>query len=478
MSRKKHGDMGRQPVLVPSQTTEKSRTVSMAGNQSLFFSSSGAREFGSVLREVQEYISSHYAGLITDSGAGEMKAQIKRYITKYIQDNRIAVSGMTQPQLVDALYTEMAEFSFLTKYIFGNGIEEIDVNGWDDVEVQYSSGITQKLDEHFDSPEHAVNVVRRMLHVSGMVLDNASPTVLGHLSKNIRIAVLKAPVVDEDVGVAASIRIVNPQSMQKQDFIRGGTATEPMLDFLAECLRYGVSTCVAGATSSGKTTLAGWLLTTIPDGKRIFTIENGSRELALVRRKDGRVCNSVIHTLTRDSENERQRIDQTTLLDMSLRFNPDILVVGEMRGAEANAAQEAARTGVAVLTTIHSNSCEATYRRMVSLCKRAVDMSDETLMAYVTEAYPIVVFCKQLENKARRVMEIMECEILPDGTRNFRSLFRYQIAENRMENGKFIINGEHGVVQGISSGLQRRFLENGMPQDTLKRILSMGGAAV
>jgi len=478
MSRKKHGDMGQQPVPVPSETTEKSRTVSMAGNQSLFFSSSGAREFGSVLREVQEYISSHYAGLITDSGAGEMKAQIKRYITKYIQDNRIAVSGMTQPQLVDALYTEMAEFSFLTKYIFGSGIEEIDVNGWDDVEVQYSSGVTKKLDEHFDSPEHAVNVVRRMLHVSGMVLDNASPTVLGHLSKNIRIAVLKAPVVDEDVGVAASIRIVNPQSMQKEDFILGGTATEPMLGFLAECLRYGVSTCVAGATSSGKTTLAGWLLTTIPDGKRIFTIENGSRELALVRRKDGRVCNSVIHTLTRDSENERQRIDQTTLLDMSLRFNPDILVVGEMRGAEANAAQEAARTGVAVLTTIHSNSCEATYRRMVSLCKRAVDMSDETLMAYVTEAYPIVVFCKQLENKARRVMEIMECEILPDGTRNFRSLFRYQIAENRMENGKFIINGEHGVVQGISSGLQRRFLENGMPQDTLKRILSMGGAAV
>ena len=37
-------------------------------------------------------------------------------------------------------------------------------------------------------------------------------------------------------------------------------------------------------------------LTTIPDGKRIFTIENGSRELALVREKDGKVTNSVIHT--------------------------------------------------------------------------------------------------------------------------------------------------------------------------------------
>ena len=384
---------------------------------------------------------------------------------------------MTEQKLTDALYTEMAEFSFLTKYIFGEGIEEIDVNAWDDVEVQYSNGITQKLEEHFESPEHAVNVVRRMLHVSGMVLDNASPTALGHLSKNIRFAVLKAPVVDEDAGVAVSIRIVNPQSMQREDFTRGGTATEPMLDFLSECLRYGVSTCVAGATSSGKTTLAGWLLTTIPDSKRIFTIENGSRELALVRRRDGRVVNSVIHTLTRDSENERQRITQTSLLDMSLRFNPDYVVVGEMRSAEANAAQEAARTGITVLTTIHSNSCEATWRRMVSLCKRAVDMSDETLMAYVTEAYPLVVFCKQLENKARRVMEIMECEILPDGTRNFRPLFQYHITENRMENGKFIITGQHEIVQSISGSLQRRLLENGMPQSTLKRILAMGGAA-
>ena len=192
--------------------------------------------------------------------------------------------------------------------------------------------------------------------------------------------------------------------MKQEDFINGGTATQPMMDFLTECLRYGISICVAGATSSGKTTLLGWLLTTIPDNKRIYTIESGSRELALVREKEGAVTNSVIHTLTRDSENERQRVDQIALLDMALRFNPDIIVVGEMRGPEANAAQEAARTGVAVVTTIHSNSCEATYRRMVSLCKRAVDMSDETLLSYVTEAYPIVAFCKQLENRERRLM--------------------------------------------------------------------------
>lgn len=438
-------------------------------NQDLFFCAKEGREFSQVLEEVQEYVSSKYSTLLTGQEDEDVKSQIKRYITKYIQDYRIAVKGMTMKQLVDDLYTEMAEFSFLTKYIFGTGIEEVDVNSWRDIEVQYSDGRNEKLEEHFDSPEHAINVIRRMLHVSGMVLDNASPAVLGHLSKNIRIAVLKTPLVDEDVGVCASIRIVNPQSMTQEDFVDGGTATKEMLDFLAECIRYGISVCVAGATSSGKTTLAGWLLTTVPDSKRIFTIENGSRELDLIREKNGRVANRVIHTLTRDSENERQTVDQDALLDMALRFNPEIICVGEMRSSEAYSAQEAARTGHTVLTTIHSNSCEATYRRMVTLCKRKYDISDDTLMALVTEAFPVIVFAKQLENRKRKVMEIMECEIRPDGSRNYRTLYHYNILENRMDGNRFIINGTHENVYGISESLRKRFLENGMPEEQLAR---------
>ena len=441
----------------------------LSHNHNLFFvPDSEKKDFQTVLKNVQEYISSNYSVLITNQNLEDAKEQMKRYITKYIMDEKMAVKGMEGQELIDALYTEMAEYGFLTKYIFGKGIEEIDINSWQDIEVQYSDGRNVKLNEHFDSPEHAINVIRRMLHVSGIVLDNASPAVLGHLSKNIRIAVLKTPLVDEDVGIAASIRIVNPQSMKKEDFIHSGTATEQMLDFLSDLIRYGISVCVAGATSSGKTTVLGWLLTTIPYNKRIYTIENGSRELDLTRVEEGKVVNSVIHTITRDSENEKQRVDQIMLLDMALRFNPDIAVVGEMRGAEANAAQEAARTGIAVLTTIHANSCEATYRRMVSLCKRAVDMSDETLMGYVTEAYPIIVFCKQLENKQRRMMEIMECEILPDGTRNYRTLFQYIITENRMnENGGFFIEGYHEQKFSISESLSKRLLENGMPLEMI-----------
>ena len=423
---------------------------------SLFFTpESEEKDFNAVLQDVQEYISGKYSALIT----------------KYVQDRRIAVKGYSGDQMVDALYTEMAEFGLLTKYVFGSGIEEINVNSWRDIEVLYANGETVKLEEHFDSPEHAVNVIRRMLHVSGMVLDNASPAVLGHLSKNIRIAVLKTPLVDEDVGVTASIRIVNPQNMQKEDFVKGGTATGPMLDFLAACLRYGVSVCVAGATGSGKTTVAGWLLTTIPDNKRIFTIENGSRELDLVREQDGKVCNSVIHTITRESENAKQNIDQDMLLDMALRYHPDIICVGEMRSAEAYAAQEAARTGHGVLTTIHSNSSQATWRRMVTLCKRKHEMADDTLMDLVTEAFPIVVFAKQLEDKSRKIMEIMECEILPTGERRYNTLYHFKIEQNQLVDGKYRIKGRHEAVNPISESLQKRFIDNGMPQEVLAQLV-------
>lgn len=164
------------------------------------------------------------------------------------------------------------------------------------------------------------------------------------------------------------------------------------------------------------------------------------------------------------------------LLDMALRYHPDIICVGEMRSAEAYAAQEAARTGHGVLTTIHSNSSQATWRRMVTLCKRKHEMADDTLMDLVTEAFPIVVFAKQLEDKSRKIMEIMECEILPTGERRYNTLYHFKIEENRLEDGKYRIKGRHEAVNPISESLQKRFIDNGMPQEVLTQLVGKKSA--
>ncbi|PWL55829.1 MAG: type II secretion system protein E [Clostridium cadaveris] len=442
-------------------------------NLALFFNTGkNLKEFPEILQDVQEHISNKYSNLISDN-PNEQKEQIKSYISKYIMDYSLGIEGLSFDELVEKLYSEMAEFSFLTKYLFRKDVEEININQWRDIKITYTNGEILPTKEKFNSPEHAIDVIRRLLHKSGMILDNSQPIVRGHLSNKIRITVFGTGVIDNDKGISASIRIVNPQKLAKENFIKNGTATEEMLDFLSICLRYGISMCVTGATSSGKTTLMSWLLSTIPDDKRIFTIENGTREFDLVKTdEEGKVINNIVHTVTRYSEDKKQNIDQEKLLESALTFNPDYICVAEMKGEESFSAQEAARTGHAVITTTHANSCEATYFRMMTLCKMKYDINDDTLYSLVTEAFPIVLFTKKLEDNSRKVMEITECEILPNGKRQIHTLFRYHIKENTVKDGKVKIIGNYEKVKDISKSLQKRLLENGMPLSVLKSLLS------
>lgn len=441
-------------------------------NEALFFDKQNTREydFFTVLKETQEDISLKYSTLLSrNENSKQIEQQIKAYISKFLLYNKYAVPNLPLTELVDKLYTEMAEFSFLTPYLFRKDVEEININSWKDVKVTYSDGQILPTKETFQSPKHAVDVIRRLLHKSGMILDYAQPFVTGHLSNNTRITVFGNPITDKDKGVAASIRIVNPQKLEKTKFIEYGTATEEMLDFLNFVLRFGVSICITGATGSGKTTLMGWMLSEIPNNKRIFTIENGCREFDLVKEdENGNVINNVIHTCTRYSDDSKQSIDQEKLLEGALTSNPDIIVVGEMKSAEAFAAQEAARTGHAVITTIHANSCEATYARMETLCKQKYDLNDNTLHKLVTEAFPIIVFIKKLEDNARRIMEITEMEITNDGERKLHTLYQFHVKENRLtSDGNIKVIGDFEKVNDISDSLKRRFLENGLPLEIL-----------
>ena len=428
------------------------------------------RPFPEVLKEVQEHITKHYAATLKDD-PDESRELIKSYIQKYLETNRIGVADTEPDELCELIYGEMTGFSFLTKYLYRDDVEEININSWKDTKITYADGRVIPSKERFQSPQHAVDVVRRLLHKSGMILDNSQPGVVGHLSNKIRITVLGNPLTDKGKGVAASIRIVNPKRLGQDDFVRYGTATAEMLDFLAAVLRFGLSICVTGSTGSGKTTLMSWILSTIPNEKRIFTIENGCREFDLVKEDaEGNVLNNVVHTVTRFSDDPKQNYDQERLLEFALTCDPDVVCVGEMKSAEAFAAQEAARTGHAVITTTHANSCKATYYRMVTLCTQKYDMGDKTLYNLVTEAFPIVLFVKKLEDNSRRVMEITECEILEDGARKLHTLYRYHVSETAVEDGKVKVHGEFQKVAPISASLQKRLLENGMPPRLLEQI--------
>jgi len=430
-------------------------------------------ELSSLVPLCQSFIARNYSAAIIDKSKTE---ELKAYIGKYLYDTNYSVVGFDTKELVERLFEEMAEYSILTKHLADPDIEEININGWDDVALTHLDGRIEKAKEHFFSPTHAIDIVKKLLQHSGMIIDNAAPIAQGHLPNNTRVTALKEPIVDADRGIAVSIRMLHPQRVDRESLLQTESITEEMLYFLEVCLRYGVSFVVAGRTSSGKTTLLNSLLGSIPDGKRIYTIESGARELSLIKRDgNGKVVNNVVHTLSRPSDKEAYDISQEDLVMAALRFDPDIICVGEMRDAEAHSAVEASSTDHTVVTTVHGGGGRYAHRRIAFLSQRRFPIDMKISMQQAALAFPVVVFAHKLEDNSRKVMDISECVVHDDGELEYRTLYRYQINSNEYKDGRFHIIGEFIKENSPSDYLCTKLLRGGIPQEILHKFNKEGG---
>lgn len=72
----------------PAEEKQHPKPEALRTHDLFFTPEDTAKDFGIVLRDVQEYISSKYSTLIVDGGRDDVKEQIKRYISKYVQDYR------------------------------------------------------------------------------------------------------------------------------------------------------------------------------------------------------------------------------------------------------------------------------------------------------------------------------------------------------------------------------------------------------
>lgn len=422
--------------------------------------------FPELLEKAQAFVSEKYSKSLSEKTKNN---QVKDYVQQFIRMNRFSVAGYSPDRLVEALLREMVEYSILTPYLNRDDVEEININSWNDVAVTYTDGSIHKI-EHFFTPQHAIDVVRRLLQESNMIIDDAKPVAQGNLPGNTRITALKTPIVDDEKGVSASIRLLHPTKVDRTGLLRNDTITVQMLDFLCMLVRYGVSFVVTGATSSGKTTLLNSILSTIPNDKRIYTIETGARELALVRYDEqGNIINNVVNTLSRPSENPQNDISQEDLVVASLRFNPDVIVVGEMRDVEAYSAVEAALTGHTVVSTVHAYAADATHMRLALLCQKRFPIDFKLTLMQVAQAFPVVIFEHKLENNARKVMDITECLVDQEGNRTYRTLYQYLITKNEVVNDEYKIEGHFEMINEMSDSLKRRLINSGAPQSLLRR---------
>jgi flagellar protein FlaI len=119
---------------------------------------------------------------------------------------------------------------------------------------------------------------------------------------------------------------------------------------------------VAGATGSGKTTSLNALSCFIKPRMKIVTCEE-TAELNIP-------SDNWVRFMTRESYGlGSYKIGEITLYDLvktSLRYRPDYLIVGEVRGEEAFVLFQAIATGHGGLSTIHAESIESVVKRLVS----------------------------------------------------------------------------------------------------------------
>ena len=256
----------------------------------------------------------------------------------------------------------------------------------------------------------------------------------------------------------------------------GTTLTEQMMTFLELCLTHGVSIAFSGETGAGKTSLAGCLLSYAAETLRIYTIEEGSREWNLVKRDEhGKVTNSVIHTRTRPNEKDpSQNFGQEELVQLALRFNPDIIAPGEIRGREAFEVMGVSNTGHTVMTTTHSNGTLDTPERIVALAKKAYDMTDTTLFAMCARAFPILVHMEKNADQKRRVMEIREVTGCVHGEVQSHLLFDFDIEDNVYEEDTCVKTvGAFRQLEPISQELAKRMLKKGARRRELQPFLEV-----
>ena len=205
--------------------TSSRRMTPMNNLNDIFFAPAANQDltYDQVLEDVQRYFAENHASTIAEAGEGNAERAttlLKELMVQYIVKRKYAIEGLTTEELCEKLYEDMAGYSFLKKWIYKPGIEEVNINAYNDIEVIEAGGRSIKIPDKFSSPQHAIDVVRRMLNACGMVIDDTMPSVVGFLDKNIRISVDKTPIVDPDVGsMPLSVSSTSRQSPSRSCWI-------------------------------------------------------------------------------------------------------------------------------------------------------------------------------------------------------------------------------------------------------------------
>lgn len=152
-------------------------------------------------------------------------------------------------------------------------ITEIMVNGAHKLYIERAGKIL-RVPNSFESSEHVMRIIDRIVAPLGRRIDESSPYVDARLPDGSRVNAVIPPI--SLVGPVITIRkfVKNPITIDQ--LIQFGSATVESIQFMKACVESRLNIVISGGTGSGKTTLLNILSGFIPGDERIITIENAA----------------------------------------------------------------------------------------------------------------------------------------------------------------------------------------------------------
>lgn len=289
-----------------------------------------------------------------------------------------APSQELERAMVDAVFDAAFGLGRLEKLLRDPDIENIEVNGCDQVWLVYADGRLEIGPPIADSDDALIADLQYWASRQHRTLSrNTKPSL--HLDLPDGMSRLAA-MIETTPRPTVVIRRHRLVDVTLADLVGRGTISEAMAAFLTAAVRSNANVVLAGPVNSGKTTLLRAMAAAIPKYERYATLET---DYELHLDKIGRHPRMVPFQARQGNSEigpDGRPAGQVTLRDLvedSLRMNFSRLIVGEVRGEEIMPMLEAVSTGgKGSLCTIHANNAKDAMERIVSLCLSRAGMNE------------------------------------------------------------------------------------------------------
>ena len=268
------------------------------------------------------------------------------------------------------LLRNMFGYNVLTPLLADNKVEDISCSGiglpvyvyhreYDYVPTNLTITESMKvLDKEISGSELLDQIVLRLISLSGKTVSIATPIADGILPKGDRIAATFRYEVSAR-GSSFVIRRFSERPITILDLINSGVMSPETAAYLWYSIDLRMSFMVIGVTGAGKTTVLGSILNLAKESLKIVSIED-IPEIKLAQE-------NWVQLYARQAYGESIKdITLMDLLKLSLRYRPDIIVVGEIRGAESYILFQALSTGHGGATTFHAHDSESAVKRLMN----------------------------------------------------------------------------------------------------------------